>query len=289
MPNRIFVFGVIVLGFALLTAIGVEPDRTDPGRGASRFVGAPVAGVQSAEAAMASRVSWHFVDVPLHDVIHELRQGLHINVRLDSAALAEEGIATDFPMTVHFDNVLLEVALQYSLQPLALTAFVDRNILVVTTVAKAQEYLVTRVYPVYDLVVFQTPDGERMEDYESLIRVLEEQTSGPWQEYAGEGGTVTELPNAGALVIRQSWKVHREVAGLLTALRKAKHIQQLPDIPVVIPDNGQPEYRGTDYFSADDEVDETSEGRTLDDTVSSRVSAPLSVPRWQIPRIDRSE
>ena len=100
---------------------------------------------------------------------------------------------------------------------------------------------------------------------------------------------MTELPNAGAIVIRQTLSVHREVAGLLTSLRKAKHIQHLPDIPVVIPDNGQPEYRGIVFFSVDDEVDEASEGRILDDTVSSRATAPVVVPRWQVPRIDRSK
>ena len=97
MPNRIFVAGVIVLGFAMLTAIGVEPGRTDPGRDASRSISLPRGPIQSAEAAMASHVSWHFADLPLKDVIRDLRRTLQINVRLDVGALAEEGIAADFP------------------------------------------------------------------------------------------------------------------------------------------------------------------------------------------------
>ena len=73
----------------------------------------------------------------------------------------------------------------------------------------------------------------------------------------------------------------------MTALRKAKHIQQLPDIPVVIPDNGQPEYRGLGFFSVDDEPDETAMGKTIDDAALSRAAAP--VRPWQVPRVDRSQ
>ena len=99
---------------------------------------------------------------------------------------------------------------------------------------------------------------------------------------------MTEMPNAGSLVIRQTRMVHRQVAGLLAALRKAKRVQQLPDIPVVIPDNSQPNQSGVGFFSANDELEEGSEGRIVNEPVMPNGATSGSVPRWQVPRIDRS-
>ena len=298
MPNRFFVASVIVLGLGGLMIFGVQPAHTQfgGGRSVSRPIpeisgsmGVPMRTVQSAEAAMASHGTWHFDQVPLDELIAKLRTALQINVQLDTESLSEEGIGTDTPISMQLRDVPLEVALEYSLRSLQLQAYVDRNILVVTTLAKAKDMLETRVYPVYELVVFQSPNGERFEDYQSLMNLIEQETSGPWMNTAGEGGATAELANAGAIVIRQTRMVHREIAGLLSALRKAKRVQQLPDIPVVIPCNGQPDYRGLGFFSVDDELEEGSEGRIVNTPLTPHAATLSSVPHWQVPRIDRAK
>ena len=90
MRNRIFVSSVIVLGICWLTILGVQPAHTQfgggsasaPIRGTQRLIpdiGGPIGApmrmgmVQSAEAAMASRSTWQFADVPLKDFVAKLR------------------------------------------------------------------------------------------------------------------------------------------------------------------------------------------------------------------------
>lgn len=281
MLQRIGFLGAMALVATLWLIAGTKPGFTDPGRETSR----QTSPMSSAEAAMSKRGDWHYADTVLTDVLVELRTNLNINIKLEVDALTEEGIATDSSVTASFDDVPLEVALQHLLRPLQLTCFVDRDVLVVTTMTRANESLVTRVYPVYDLVVSQTPRGERFEDFEPLMRVLEEQTSGPWMNSDGEGGAITELSHAGSLVIRQNRAVHREVSGLLAALRKSKRLQQMPDVPVVLPESPTTELSGGGYFGIDEvEGDIATTSRLIETPLSPR---PAAVQQWQVPRVDR--
>ena len=89
--------------------------------------------------------------------------------------------------------------------------------------AKEKEKLVSRTYPVADLI------GPN-EDYGSLIRMLETSTSGPWMARDGEGGNMTELVTTGSLVVRQTASVQRQVLGLLRQQREAQQ-RMLPMKP----------------------------------------------------------
>lgn len=281
MLQRIGFLGAMALVATLWLIAGTKPGFTDPGRETSR----QTTPMSSAEAAMSKRGDWHYADTPLNDIVVELQTNLNINIKLDTEALTEEGIASDSPVTASFDDLPLEVVLQHILRPMQLACFVDRDVLVVTTLTRANESLVTRVYPVYDLVVSQTSRGERFEEFEPLIRVLEEQTSGPWMTSAGEGGGITELSNAGSLVIRQTREVHREVSGLLAALRKSKRLQQMPDVPVVLPESPTTELSGGGFFGIDEvEGDSVTTSRLIETPLSPRSA---TVQQWQIPRVDR--
>jgi hypothetical protein len=167
------------------------------------------------EKALDKTVSIGFLNTPLNEVVVVLAKQLSINVVLDNEALTEEGIAPDTPVTLQLQQVTARLALELLLRPLSLAAVSDHEVLLVTTVAKEKEKLVSRTYPVSDLI------GSN-EDYGSLIQMLETSTSGPWMDSDGEGGNITELVTTGSLVVRQTASVQRQVLGLLRQQREAQ-------------------------------------------------------------------
>ena len=167
------------------------------------------------EQALNKVVILDFTDSPLIEVITFFSDELLVNVVLDSAALSDAGIATDMPVTRQISGLTARSALKLILEPLSLTAVIDNEILRVTTREKAIEILITRTYPVSDLC--RTPN-----DWPSLIRAIAEETSGPWKETDGDGGTITEVEQTGSLIVRQSWVVQGEVLSLIRRQREAQ-------------------------------------------------------------------
>ncbi len=161
----------------------------------------------------------NFNDTPLVDVAAFFGESTKIKIVIDNEGLAEEGIAPDSAVTRKLSGVRLRTLLHLILTPLQLAAIPHQEVLLVTTRAKAKEYLVTRTYPVSDLCYL--PDDKGL-DLQSLTQTIEEETSGPWQVRDGEGGTCTELALSGSLSVRQTYHVHREILDLLRSLRAAQ-------------------------------------------------------------------
>ena len=173
------------------------------------------------ESSLDKSLSISFQDTPLTEVVASFARQLAINVVLDNESLTEEGIATDTPVTLRLNQVTGRSALELLLQPLQLSAVIEHEVLLVTTAAKEKGKLVTRTYPISDLI------GPN-EDYQSLMTMLETSTSGPWLSRDGEGGTMTELHTAGSLVVRQTPAVQRQVLNLLRQQREAQKRMQPP-------------------------------------------------------------
>ncbi|MCX7419152.1 MAG: DUF1598 domain-containing protein [Planctomycetia bacterium] len=64
--------------------------------------------------------------------------------------------------------------------------------------------------------------GGVVADFQSLIRLITEETSGPWKEVDGDGGTITEYQNGVAV----------NPNGLLTSLKKEEHTGRLKALGV---------------------------------------------------------
>lgn len=171
------------------------------------------------ESSLDKSLSISFQDAPLTEVVASFARQLSINVVLDNESLTEEGIATDTPVTLQLQQITGRSALELLLRPLQLSAVIDNEVLLVTTAHKEKETLVSHTYPVSDLI------GPN-EDFQSLMTMLETSTSGPWLNTHGEGGTMTELPTAGSLVVRQTSAVQRQVLNLLHQQREAQKRMQ---------------------------------------------------------------
>ncbi len=101
-----------------------------------------------------------FIDLdqtPLADVVELLRNDLRMNVFVNWTALEFAGIDRMTPITLKLRNVrvdkLLDLILRQASPDNALSHYLDGNVLHITTRQIADEALVTRVYPVMDLLV----------------------------------------------------------------------------------------------------------------------------------------
>jgi general secretion pathway protein D len=102
---------------------------------------------------LSDKVSLHFEDAPLMEVIRYVRTAAGINVVIDIPALEEEGFTTNTPVTIDVDNIMVKSALNLLLEPMGLGYSIDNEALNITSAIRQQGKLVPAAYPVADLVV----------------------------------------------------------------------------------------------------------------------------------------
>jgi hypothetical protein len=94
-----------------------------------------------------------YIETPLSDVIDYLEDLHGIQIELDTPALDAVGIGSDTPITRNLKGISLRSALRLMLSDLDLTYMVSDEVLQITTTDRAAENLITKVYPVGDLVL----------------------------------------------------------------------------------------------------------------------------------------
>jgi len=167
---------------------------------------------------MAMPVIVRYEEKKLSEVLAELADKIGLPIYVDNKALTEAGIGIDTPVTVATPPVRVESALELILEPLDLTWMPRHGGLVITTPDGANQRLIIRVYPVYDLIVIKA-GGKTGIDYDTLIETITSTLdSDSWEENGGEG---TIEPFNGSLVVSQTWQSHRKVERTLNALRAA--------------------------------------------------------------------
>jgi hypothetical protein len=94
-----------------------------------------------------------FIETPLKDAIQILKDAHNIPIELDVKKLEEAGVNIDTPVTKNLSGITLRSALRLLLNDLELTYVVRDEVLLITTPEEAESQLITKVYPVGDLVV----------------------------------------------------------------------------------------------------------------------------------------
>ncbi len=141
---------------------------------------------QQIERKLQATIDVDFSDAALTDVAKYFGKQLEVNLVIDEAALNDEGISTDTPVTLHLKGVTAEFALRMLLEPLQLETVINDEVLQFTTRIAAEELLETRVYDLGDLLVVRdelvpgdkfVPGLEELEmkseGYNNRIRQLE--------------------------------------------------------------------------------------------------------------------
>jgi hypothetical protein len=167
-------------------------------------------------------VNVNFTDMPLRQVIDDIRAWNGINIYIDEPAILGEGVRLDHPISIKLEQVALESALNLILHDAHLTYVIKDEVLQITTVAYARGKLMTATYRVADLVRHNTGKGKaaKKNEVDTLIRLIVS-TIEPrsWAEQGGRGIVDYHAPSR-SLVINQTADVHEQVVDLLTALRR---------------------------------------------------------------------
>jgi len=186
--------------------------------------------VHRLETVLAQRASMDFKETPLKDVVQSLSEQFGVPIRLVVKKLEEAGVSPDTPITARIENLPLESSLRIILKEHELGFTIRDNVIVITTPEDLESDLITRVYPVLDLVtrhVANPQDGKAttVADYDSLIEVITATLDPDSWDDVGGPGAIDCLDNAGALIVSQIRDTHRQIDSLLTALRQAKALQ----------------------------------------------------------------
>ncbi len=103
--------------------------------------------------ALDEPTTMEFVDTPLKDVVDQLKLQHGIEIQLDMKALTEASVSPDMPITKSLKGISLRSALRLMLGEKDLNYIIDHEVLLITTADKAKATVVTKVYPVADLVL----------------------------------------------------------------------------------------------------------------------------------------
>jgi RNA polymerase sigma factor (sigma-70 family) len=202
--------GVLHLG----TADGRASAKTNPpAKAKPAFTVVPKAARQDheLEAVLKRVVNVAYQAVPLRQALEDISQHMSINVVLDQRAVQEMGIDPDRPITLKLEQVTLKTALHFMLKDPGLAYAIQDGVLVVG----AREGLVTRIFPIRDLLA----DTEKKNREERLIhlitQVVEPQS---WSAMGGQA-TIEFFPLGKSLVVNQSPAVLEQIQALLEGLR----------------------------------------------------------------------
>ena len=184
-----------------------------------------------------------FIETPLNSVIDFLKDQHDINIEIDTKALDDIGVGTDSPITRNLKGISLRSALRLMLKDLGLTYVVKDEVLLITTPEEAESKLVTKVYPVGDLVIpiqsgmmggmmggmgggMMGGSGYMSVAIAQNLRQLIQESINPdsWYELNELGeGTIMVYPTQQPkkLAIYQTPDVHQQIGELLDQLRRA--------------------------------------------------------------------
>ena len=93
------------------------------------------------------------VETPLPMVIDKLKDQHQIGIQLDTAALEEERLDPELPITLDVNGISLGAALRLMLTSNDMMFVIEDEVLKITTATRAEESQSTRVYPVADIVI----------------------------------------------------------------------------------------------------------------------------------------
>lgn len=178
--------------------------------------------------ALAQPVQWDFEEAALGDIVESLAIDFEVPVVLDNVHLQNAGIDSEIPFTFAVRGITGRSALDLMLTEADLTWIVHNEVLFITTIEYAQDYFITKVYDVHDLVTFVDDYMEEQYDFESLINLVQSTLdSGTW-DFCGGLGTIEPFQATGldALVVSQTREVHEEVFLMLKKLREARNEEE---------------------------------------------------------------
>jgi tetratricopeptide (TPR) repeat protein len=164
------------------------------------------------EQVLRQPISLNYQDVPLAEVLEDVRAFHGLNLVIDRQALEEAGISLRRPVNVHLREVSFQSALKVVLHAAQLAYMVRDGVLVISTPTVCAGKPVRKVYPVGKLL-------GRDANGEVLIRLLTRTVQPASWDVLGGAGAVEFYPLGRALVVSQTPDVQEQIEEFLASLR----------------------------------------------------------------------
>jgi hypothetical protein len=133
------------------SADGAEPAKGESESTAEYFP-LPTTAERKILEALEKPVDAEFHEMPLKACLEALELQAKIDFWLDKGKFAEEGLALDRPVTLRLKGRRLDSVLNLLLTPIGVTYLYEDEVLKITTSQSAGDTLITRTYPVGDLL-----------------------------------------------------------------------------------------------------------------------------------------
>ena len=210
------------LGVLLFTLVAVTISVGD-----DRAVSRPL----PLEQRLKKQIDFDFQNTPFAEVIETLSRKSGIEIVIDKQALDEAGIAMDTPISMKVDRIAFKSALNLTLHQVGAAYTTEGEKLLITTLEHLQGALISRDYPVADLL--GKPWGglasNGLTTEAKLIDLITRSiASRSWDDVGGKG-TISYCRIRKSIIVNQRQDLHEQIANLFAALRRL-HDKEIPVI-----------------------------------------------------------
>lgn len=170
--------------------------------------------------ALASTITVNYKDSRFEDVIEHIATLINQPIVLDKSDLADAQVTYETPITLKVKGVTVRTILRKILNELGLTYVIKDEVIQVMSIERAKTMLVTRIYPVSDLLVGMGMWNEIplfgpglnelqiMQNVTQLIELIESTVdTDSWKKNGGTGTVVFHAPSM-SLIVRTTAEVH---------------------------------------------------------------------------------
>lgn len=179
--------------------------------------------------ALKKPVTISFDDVPLKEAIKRLEEKTGVPIWIDRDSLLEEGYRDDEPaVSLAAQEITVHQAFHQMLEPKGLDYIVEDEVIKILTIINSGERMEIQYFEVADLLKWE--EEHRYErralsssyvsthrPHDWLCDLIEQETSGPWVDVDGTGGTVEV--HGTVLTVWQTQGVQNEIPAILKMLR----------------------------------------------------------------------
>ena len=167
-----------------------------------------------------------FTEQPLNEIIETLQEEYDIPIVFDNAALDEVAISPETELTINFRHITLRSALKLMLRQPGLedlTFVVDDEVLMITTIDRANATLTICMYRVDDLNLFgDTVSTGQPQGFSSLTSAIKSCVSYDSWKANGKGEGELVLVRPGILIVANTRNIQSQVESFLDQLRGVK-------------------------------------------------------------------
>ena len=163
-------------------------------------------------------------DMPLFEVLKQLKTQIDTNLVIEEGGLEEVGVDLKTRISVTFQNVPAQNALDIILNGFNLGWVIGNEAITVTSESRADGTPSVAVYPIAELLDKNESPSVAMQKIADLISKTI--TPGSWIDPDG-AARIRLSPNSNSLVIRQTKSTHHSIACLLSFLKQQHQAQRI--------------------------------------------------------------